>query len=64
MLRQADQIFPLFRSDDMYRETATALQSFQQQTGPEDTARLIDELSGWVERTRTEKNPPALALPL
>ncbi|HVG09544.1 MAG TPA: tetratricopeptide repeat protein, partial [Thermoanaerobaculia bacterium] len=64
MLRQADQLFPLFRSDDMYRETATALQSFQQQTGPEDTARLIDELSAWVERARNEKNPPALALPL
>jgi hypothetical protein len=48
----------------MYRETATALQSFQQQTGPEDTARLIDELSDWVERARNEKNPPALALPL
>jgi DNA helicase II / ATP-dependent DNA helicase PcrA len=63
MLRQADQLFPLFRSDDMYRETATALQSFQQQTRPEDTARLIDELSGWVERARIEKNPPALALP-
>jgi len=64
MRRQADLLFPLFRSDDMYRETATALQSFQQQTGPEDTARLIDELSGWVGRARTEKNPPALALPL
>ncbi|HET9225709.1 MAG TPA: hypothetical protein VFR31_03520 [Thermoanaerobaculia bacterium] len=63
MRRQADQIFPLFRSDDMYRETATALQSFQQRTAPEDAARLIDELSEWVERARTEKNPPGLALP-
>jgi tetratricopeptide (TPR) repeat protein len=64
MLRQADMLFPLFRSDDMYRETATALQSFQQQTSPKDTARLLDELSDWVERARTEKNPPGLALPL
>ena len=64
MRRQADLLFPLFRSDEMYRETATALQSFQQQTRPEDTARLIDELSDWVERARTEKNPPALVLPL
>ena len=63
MRRQADQIFPLFRSGDMYRETATALQSFQQKTGPEETARLIDELSEWVERARTEKNPLALVLP-
>jgi tetratricopeptide (TPR) repeat protein len=64
MRRQADQLFPFFRSDGMYRETAAALQSFQQRTGPEDTARLIDELSGWVERARIEKNPPGLALPL
>ncbi len=64
MRRQADLLFPLFRSDDMYLETATALQTFQQKTGPEDTARLIDELSDWVERARTEKNPPSLVLPL
>lgn len=63
MRRQADLLFPLFRSDEMYRETATALQSFQQQAGPGDTARLIDELSGWCGRARNEKNPPGLALP-
>lgn len=63
MRRQADLLFPLFRSDDMYRETATALQSFQQRTGREDAAQLIDDLSDWVGRARTEKNPVALVLP-
>ncbi|MES1243903.1 MAG: hypothetical protein ABUT39_20035 [Acidobacteriota bacterium] len=62
MRRLADQIYPLFRSDDMYRETTTALLSFQQPAGSEDVARLLDELSGWVARTRSEKNPPALVL--
>jgi hypothetical protein len=60
MRRLADQIYPLFRSDDMYRETTTALLSFQQPAGSEDVARLLDELSGWVARTRSEKNPPGL----
>jgi hypothetical protein len=59
MRRLADQIFPLFRSEDMYRETTAALLSFQQ---PGDVARLLDDLSGWVMRTRSENNPPALAL--
>jgi tetratricopeptide (TPR) repeat protein len=61
MRRMADQIYPLFHSDDMYRETTTALLSFQQPAG-EDVGRLLDELSGWVARTRSEKNPPALVL--
>lgn len=63
MRRLADQIYPLFRSDDMYQETTAALHSFQQPAGSEDVARLLDELSGWVARTRSEKNPPALVLP-
>ncbi len=62
MRRMADQIYPLFHSDDMYRETTTALLSFQQPAGGEDVGRLLDELSGWVARTRSEKNPPALVL--
>jgi tetratricopeptide (TPR) repeat protein len=58
MRRLADQIYPLFRSDDMYHETTAALLSFQRPG--EDVARLIDQLSGWVARARSEKNPPAL----
>jgi len=64
MRRQADLIFPLFRSDDMFRETAAALQSFQQPAGREDAARLVDDLTAWVERARTEKNPCGLVFPL
>jgi hypothetical protein len=63
MLRLADQIYPLFRSDDMYQETTAALLSFQQPSGDKDVDRLLNELSGWVARTRSEKNPPALVLP-
>lgn len=63
MRRLADQIYPLFRSDDMYQETTAALLSFQQPAGSKDIASLLGELSGWVARTRSEKNPPALVLP-
>ena len=64
MRRQADQLFPLFRSDDMYRETTTALLSFQQRTGREDAALLIDELWGKLLEAWVEKNPPALVAPI
>ncbi|HYN20812.1 MAG TPA: UvrD-helicase domain-containing protein, partial [Thermoanaerobaculia bacterium] len=64
MRRQADQLFPLFRSDDMYRETTTALLSFQQRTSRDDAALLIDELWGSLLQAWAEKNPPALVAPI
>jgi hypothetical protein len=61
MRRQADQMLPLFRSGDMYRETVVALLSFQQTQGKAETAGLLQELGGHLRRAREDKNPRGLA---
>jgi len=61
MRRQADQMLPLFRSEAMFRDTVVALLSFQQNAARRQPAELIRELGGYLDRTRGEMNPPALA---
>jgi tetratricopeptide (TPR) repeat protein len=64
MRRQAAQILPLFQAGDMYRETVTALMTFQK-CQKEEPAALLKELAGQIRRAREEKNPRwvAAALP-
>jgi tetratricopeptide (TPR) repeat protein len=64
MRRQASQMLPLFRSEDMYRETLLALVSFKDGGARREPDALLDEVSVYLSRTRREKNPPALAQPL
>ncbi|MDP9121533.1 MAG: tetratricopeptide repeat protein [Acidobacteriota bacterium] len=61
MRRQAQQMLPLFRSGDMYRETVVALQSFQRRDSSGHPTGLLHELGSYIRRAREEKNPPALA---
>jgi tetratricopeptide (TPR) repeat protein len=61
MRRQADQMLPFFRSETMYRETMVALLSFQQNAGQREPRELIGEVGSYLDRTRLEMNPPALA---
>jgi tetratricopeptide (TPR) repeat protein len=61
MRRQADQMLPLFRSEAMFRDTVVALLSFQQNAGRCKPAELIGDLAGYLDRTRQDMNPPALA---
>src|SRR6202035_1346382 len=58
MRRQADGILPLFRSEDMYRETLVALTSLRGRASPADEA---PEIGDYLRRAREERNPPALA---
>lgn len=60
MRRQADQMLPLFRSENMYQETLVALLSYPPGKRPEP-ARLLEELETWIGRAWKEKNPQALA---
>jgi tetratricopeptide (TPR) repeat protein len=57
MRRQAAQILPLFQAGDMYRETVTALMTFQKCQGDVNPAALLRELGGYIHRVRDEKNP-------
>lgn len=61
MRRQTDQMLPLFRSEDMYRETLMALLSFQDGSARREPAGLLDEVGTYLSRAWREKNPPALA---
>jgi hypothetical protein len=63
MRRQAAQILPLFQSGDMYRETVTALMTFQK-CQKEEPGALLKELSGQIRRAREEKNPRWVAASL
>ncbi|HYU35512.1 MAG TPA: tetratricopeptide repeat protein [Thermoanaerobaculia bacterium] len=56
MRRQAEQMLPLFRSDDMYQETLVALVSFPDGKRPAPGALLAD-LESYITRTWQEKNP-------
>ena len=60
MRRQAEQMLPLFRSDDMYQETLVALLSFPEGKRP-PASQLLDDLESYIDRTWQEKNPLALA---
>lgn len=64
MRRQADQMLPLFRSQDMYRETMLALLSCYQDGQRPEPARLLDELGSYLERAWREKNSAQLAPPV
>lgn len=64
MRRQADQMLPLFRSEEMYRETMLALLSCHQGEKRPEPARLLDELGSYLERAWREKNPARLAPPV
>lgn len=64
MRRQTGQMLPLFRSEDMYRETMVALVSFQEGHVRRTTTGLLDEVGTYLSRAWREKNPPALAQPL
>jgi hypothetical protein len=59
--RQPDLIFSYASSGTMLRDTTFVIESTNQLVREEGVARLLDELSSWLERTRREKNPPALA---
>lgn len=63
MRRQTDQMLPLFRSGDMYRETLMALSSFDPSTR-RNPAALLDELGGFLDRAWQKSNPQALAPPV
>lgn len=60
MRHQADQMLPLFRSDDMYQETLVALLSFPEGKRP-PASRLLDDLESYIGRTWQEKNSRSLA---
>ncbi|HKH46450.1 MAG TPA: tetratricopeptide repeat protein [Thermoanaerobaculia bacterium] len=60
MRRQAEQMLPLFRSDDMYQETLVALLSFPEGKRP-PASRLLDDLETYIVRSWQEKNPRSLA---
>ena len=64
MRRQTDLMLPLFRSEDMYRETLVALISFQDGQTRREPAGLLDEVGTYLSRAWQEKNPPALAQPV
>ena len=61
MRRQAEGMLPLFRSEDMYRETLLALTSFQDDRAHRTAAALIEELDSHLGRAWQEKNPAGLA---
>jgi tetratricopeptide (TPR) repeat protein len=60
MRRQVEQMFPLFRSEAMYRETMVALLTYHQK-GETEPGKLIEDLGSLLARAWEEKNPPALA---
>jgi tetratricopeptide (TPR) repeat protein len=64
MRRQTDLMLPLFRSEDMYRETLVALISFQDGQTRRAPAGLLDEVGTYLSRAWREKNPPTLAQPV
>jgi tetratricopeptide (TPR) repeat protein len=61
MRRQTDQMLPLFRSEDMYRETLMALVSFQDGNARREPSGLLAEVGTYLSRAWREKNSPALA---
>ena len=64
MRRQTGRMLPLFRCEDMYRETLMALVSFQEGRGRREPAGLLDEVGAYLNRAWQEKNPPTLAQPV
>jgi tetratricopeptide (TPR) repeat protein len=64
MRRQTGRMLPLFRCEDMYRETLMALVTFQEGRGRREPAGLLDEVGAYLTRAWQEKNPPTLALPV
>jgi len=64
MRRQTDQMLPLFRSEDMYRETMVALLSFQEGQARREPSGLLHDVGSYLSRAWQEKNPPTLAQPL
>jgi tetratricopeptide (TPR) repeat protein len=64
MRRHTGQMLPLFRSEDMYRETMLALVSFQEGRGKREPAGLIEEVGAYLSRAWQEKNPLRLAHPM
>lgn len=59
MRRQAEQMLPLFRSQEMYRETMVALLSYREDK--RETRHLLADLGTFLDQTRLEKNPQVLA---
>lgn len=64
MRRHTSLMLPLFRSEDMYRETMVALVSFQEGRGKQEPAGLIEEVGAYLSRAWQEKNPRMLAEPV
>ena len=64
MRRQTGRMLPLFRCEDMYRETLMALISFQEGRCRRETGGLLDEVGAYLNRAWQEKNPPTLAQPV
>ncbi len=63
MNRQTEQMLPLFRSDDMYRETLMALSSFDPSARREPVA-LLAELGSYLDSAWQRSNPRSLAPPV
>lgn len=61
MRRQTDQMLPLFRSEEMYRETLMALLSYQGGNVRQEPSGLLDQVETYLGRAWREKNPPTLA---
>lgn len=61
MRRHTEQMLPLFRSGDMYREAVMALLSFQQGEGASGPAGFLSEMGSYLHRAWEEKNPKELA---
>jgi tetratricopeptide (TPR) repeat protein len=64
MRRHTCKMLPLFRSEDMYRETMVALVSFQEGRGRREPDGLIEEVGAYLSRAWQEKNPSMLAQPM
>jgi len=61
MRKQTDQMLPLFRSEEMYRETLMALLSYQGGNARQEASGLLDQVESYLGRAWREKNPPTLA---
>jgi tetratricopeptide (TPR) repeat protein len=64
MRRQAVQMLPLFRSEDMYRETLLALLSFKDGRAQREPDSLLAEVGTYLGRAWRDKNSTGLAQPL
>jgi tetratricopeptide (TPR) repeat protein len=61
MRKQAQDMRPLFHSEDMYGDTVLALQSFQRHGDNGNPANLLREVNAYLHQTREAQNPAALA---